>query len=710
MKNRPAKFTLSSLLAFITLFSSFHLAFGAAATASSDIKGHWAENEMNAWMDKGFIHGYQDGTLKPDSNIIRTEFMALINRSFGFTETASISYTDLTPSNWAYTEVAKAKKAGYIQGYTDGTIGVNKYVSRQEAAVIIHRLLDLDLSGNTTSSFKDSSSIASWAQVSVDYIAAQGIMTGYTASNSFKPTQFITRAEAIVALERALNVRMDTDNDSATPAVTSAATPIPTPIPTATPPAIPAVQTSEATPLPTSTANPVVTPTPTSTPTSGGIADTTAPVLSRVSVGPITVGDNVYGESSEEGYLYLVPRATLQTIASLDDAVKATMGQRSAVTASVYSFFSSQGLSAGTYVVYAVDGSNNISAASTPIVVDGLQLTIAAPALLLDTKMYNGTKEAAVTASSLVGVMQGDQVEVHATATYSSASPGTNKAVTVVYTLSGAHAASYIAPVNYSVNNGSITVAQLTIELPDLTLAKFKDGTTTAAVTAGSLIGVVSGEDVTVQAAANYDSADIGTHKTITVVYTLSGADAGNYKAPVNYTVTTGEIDKDRITRTKVYDGTAVAAVTLGQVSGIIDGDDVTVNIAASYTDAKVGTNKTIMIEYTLSGADAGNYFPPTPYTVLTGTITALQLAVSPPLLTESRIFNGSTAAAVTAGQLSGVVAGDDVTVTAAASYSDADIGTNKTITVVYTLSGADAANYITPANDIVTTGRITAP
>jgi hypothetical protein len=42
-------------------------------------------------------------------------------------------------SNWAYTDIAKAVKAGYLTGYEDGTIGANKLISRQEVAVIVNR-------------------------------------------------------------------------------------------------------------------------------------------------------------------------------------------------------------------------------------------------------------------------------------------------------------------------------------------------------------------------------------------------------------------------------------------------------------------------------------------------------------------------------------------------------------------------------------------
>ncbi|MDR0369070.1 MAG: YDG domain-containing protein [Candidatus Peribacteria bacterium] len=43
-------------------------------------------------------------------------------------------------------------------------------------------------------------------------------------------------------------------------------------------------------------------------------------------------------------------------------------------------------------------------------------------------------------------------------------------------------------------------------------------------------------------ATATYDTATVGTNKTITVVYTLIGADASKYLPPVNYVVNNGEI------------------------------------------------------------------------------------------------------------------------------------------------------------------------
>ncbi|WP_460490182.1 YDG domain-containing protein, partial [Belliella aquatica] len=153
----------------------------------------------------------------------------------------------------------------------------------------------------------------------------------------------------------------------------------------------------------------------------------------------------------------------------------------------------------------------------------------------------------------------------------------------------------------------NLPVIELTISDPILTKTKDYDGTTSADVTAGALSGVATGEDVTVAAVATYDDETVGTGKTITVVYTLSGADAANYTTPADFVVTDGEITTKSLTiadptltKTKTYDGTTSADVTAGALSGVATGEDVTVTAVATYDDETVGTGKTITVVYTL--------------------------------------------------------------------------------------------------------------
>lgn len=88
-------------------------------------------------------------------------------------------------------------------------------------------------------------------------------------------------------------------------------------------------------------------------------------------------------------------------------------------------------------------------------------------------------------------------------------------------------------------------------------------------------------------------------------------------------------------------------------------------------------------------------------------TIAKKQLTITAPIVTNEKVYDGSTNAVVTTGNLSGVVDGDDVSLTATATYDNADAGTAKTITVKYKLSGADSANYIAPKDNIIKTGAI---
>lgn len=89
-----------------------------------------------------------------------------------------------------------------------------------------------------------------------------------------------------------------------------------------------------------------------------------------------------------------------------------------------------------------------------------------------------------------------------------------------------------------------VTPKQLTIADTAVTREKVYDKTTTAQVQAGTLAGVVDGDDVSVTATAAYDSADAGSGKKITVSYNLDGTDKGNYLAPVNEVILDGIINK----------------------------------------------------------------------------------------------------------------------------------------------------------------------
>nr|AGS53680.1 hypothetical protein [uncultured bacterium contig00140] len=291
----------------------------------------------------------------------------------------------------------------------------------------------------------------------------------------------------------------------------------------------------------------------------------------------------------------------------------------------------------GTSVITATKAANGDYAeatASYTLTVNPKEITVIN--VSAENKVYNRSTAASINNSTaaLSGLVTGDESYVTlqtsgATAAFADWNVGDGKTVTFVgYTITGARAGRYTLtqPANGSAN---ITPKPLTIGNPTLTTTKTYNRSTDAAVTPASLVGVETGDTVGVTAKADYNSMNTDA-STITVVYTLTGSDLGNYTKPVNYGPVSGTITPLKLTAAapsftanKAYDGdTATNTVTPGALTNLISPDAVTLNIASStYANANVANGITITVVYSITGASAANYSAPDNYTT-TGNIT----------------------------------------------------------------------------------------
>jgi len=128
----------------------------------------------------------------------------MVNKLFDFSETTKISFSDVNSNDWFYREVQKAFKAGYITGISETQFAPNSNLTREQAAVIIARLLNLKGDAESAEVFKDMNKISSWALKLVGAAAKAEIIKGYTEDKTFRPQNSITRAEAVVTLNRTI--------------------------------------------------------------------------------------------------------------------------------------------------------------------------------------------------------------------------------------------------------------------------------------------------------------------------------------------------------------------------------------------------------------------------------------------------------------------------------------------------------------------------
>ena len=108
-------------------------------------------------------------------------------------------YSDVPATKWSSTAIATLSNGGYITGRPDGTFGPNDYITRAEFATIAARFMKT-AEGNGIE-FSDVQK--HWAKNYIEACAASGIITGYQ-DGTFKPDQFITRAEAMAIVNRML--------------------------------------------------------------------------------------------------------------------------------------------------------------------------------------------------------------------------------------------------------------------------------------------------------------------------------------------------------------------------------------------------------------------------------------------------------------------------------------------------------------------------
>ncbi|MFD2331328.1 S-layer homology domain-containing protein [Cohnella sp. GCM10020058] len=212
---RPVRRLAAAALA-VALIGAGPLGSALASPAqASDIKGNWAESTLESWAQSGLLKGNASGKLEPNRPVTRAEWMALANRALGYADAGEASFSDLSPANWEYNDIRIAVKAGYISGYEDGTIRSKKTVSRQEAAVMLARIFRLDTASGASVAlpFTDKASIASWSRGAVGALVKLHLIGGYT-DGSFKPLASLTRAEAVVLLEKARNGKGSNDGSN----------------------------------------------------------------------------------------------------------------------------------------------------------------------------------------------------------------------------------------------------------------------------------------------------------------------------------------------------------------------------------------------------------------------------------------------------------------------------------------------------------------
>lgn len=106
---------------------------------------HWAYAYINACAGYGLFEGYGDGTFHPNSYITRQETMTVLYRVTDYQADSPESYVANCPdgnsvASWALTAVGVLMEHNVILGYEDGSICPEKEITRAEFVSLMYRI------------------------------------------------------------------------------------------------------------------------------------------------------------------------------------------------------------------------------------------------------------------------------------------------------------------------------------------------------------------------------------------------------------------------------------------------------------------------------------------------------------------------------------------------------------------------------------------
>ncbi|MDI6869340.1 MAG: S-layer homology domain-containing protein [Coprothermobacterota bacterium] len=110
-----------------------------------DLGEHWSRPWVEALYRRGIVKGFDDGTFRPDSFLTRAQFATLLATAFAPKEEEAKVFPDVNPDAWYAKAVNLCAQSGWMIGYDDGLFYPEEYITKAQALVALSRASGLEL-------------------------------------------------------------------------------------------------------------------------------------------------------------------------------------------------------------------------------------------------------------------------------------------------------------------------------------------------------------------------------------------------------------------------------------------------------------------------------------------------------------------------------------------------------------------------------------
>lgn len=168
-------------------------------------------DDVRILSGRGVINGFPDGTFKPSNNITRGEVAIILSRVLNLDvgNVKDPGFKDLPTTHKYYSEIAALVEAGVIHGYEDNTYRSNNTLTRAELAKVLTDGFGFKEEVYKGGKFTDVRP-EKWYANYIETLLANSITAGTTAT-TFAPESYVTRGQMASFVVRSEKVKAIND-------------------------------------------------------------------------------------------------------------------------------------------------------------------------------------------------------------------------------------------------------------------------------------------------------------------------------------------------------------------------------------------------------------------------------------------------------------------------------------------------------------------
>lgn len=161
----------------------------------NDIKGHWAEKEIESVVEKGLFSGTSETTFQPELSMTRGMFVTVLGRLSGEEIPKGCSFTDVDSKKYYADYIGWANAKGIVKGISETTFKPDEAVTTEQAAIILVKYAEYKgIKLETKSISPSTTGVSSWAEENVVKAGKAGIITKQN-TNGYGYKTAATRAD-----------------------------------------------------------------------------------------------------------------------------------------------------------------------------------------------------------------------------------------------------------------------------------------------------------------------------------------------------------------------------------------------------------------------------------------------------------------------------------------------------------------------------------